>query len=359
MKRRPKKHTRQKDMTPDYLSDSVDEDRVEKQQRFSSRNKYLQRDKTIRTALMRAEEQLGDAGDVDALPVGTVTQVYSLYSEVQQGETTYLAVVRKTMSKVSPTQLVVGDKVRIRAVESESEGSPQAVVEQILPRRTVLARSDSFKAIEVHPIVANADQMLIVASLHAPEVKWGLVDRMLVAAQSGGLRPVVCLNKVDLVEVDPKPEDEDYLLAKAALAHYESMEIQTLQTSHANNVHIDALREVLRGRVTVLAGHSGVGKSSLINAIQPTLDLRTGAISGYTNKGRHTTTFARRYALDMGGHVIDTPGVKLFGIWNVPRERLIEFFPDVQSGSAPEWRRESYERILESLPMNERIEDRG
>ena len=350
MKRKPKKHARQKDMTPDYLSDSVDEDRVEKQQRFSSRNKYLQRDKTIRTALMRADEQLGDAGDVDALPVGTVVQVYSLYSEVELGATRYLAVVRKTLTKVSDTQLVVGDEVRLRVVEGEADGSPQAVIEQILPRRTVLARSDSFKAIEVHPIVANAEQMLIVASLHSPEVKWGLVDRMLVAAQSGGLKPIVCLNKVDLVERDPKPEDEDYVFAQAALAHYESLGVATLQTSVTDNLNLDKLRETLRGHITVLAGHSGVGKSSLINAIQPTLDLRTGAISGYTNKGRHTTTFARRYALDITGHVIDTPGVKLFGIWNVPRDRLIEFFPDVADSSAPDWRRESFERILESLP---------
>ena len=364
MKRRPKKHSRQKDMTQDYLSDAVDEDRVETQQRFSSRNKYLQRDKTLRTALMRAEEQI-DAGDIESLPTGTVVQVYSLYSEVEHAGRTHLCVVRKTLAKVSDTQLVVGDLVRFRVVEEGTDAPgdgptksprvgvadmPQAVIEQVLPRKTVLARSDSFKAVEVHPIVANAEQMLIVASLHQPEVKWGLVDRMLVAAQSGGLRPIVCLNKVDLVEVDPKPEDEDYVFAKAALAHYESMGVMTLQTSHANNLQIDVLREILRGRVTVLAGHSGVGKSSLINAIQPTLDLRTGAISGYTNKGRHTTTFARRYALDMGGHVIDTPGVKMFGIWNVPREGLTEFFPDVARGDAPDWRRESYERILESLP---------
>ncbi len=366
MKRRPKKTSRQKDMTQDYLSGAVDEDRVEQQQRFSPRNKNAQREKMLRTALMRAEEQLRDMDDIEALPVGTVLQVYSLYSEVEYGGTKYLAVVRKTLSKVSDTQLVVGDQVRLRPVESEPDGStgspqaatpqaappqaapPQAVIEQILPRTTVLARSDSFKAVDVHPIVANAQQMLIVASLHSPEVKWGLVDRMLVAAQSGGLRPIVCLNKVDLAS-DPG----EAASAARVLSHYNSKGIQTLQTSVTRNLNIDALRDLLRDQTTVLAGHSGVGKSSLINAVQPTLDIRIGEISGYTNKGRHTTTFARRYPLEVGGYVIDTPGVKLFGVWNVPRDRLIEFFPDVAAGTAPDWRRESYGRILESLPASE------
>ena len=104
--------------------------------------------------------------------------------------------------------------------------------------------------------------------------------------------------------------------------------------------------------MTVLAGHSGVGKSSLIRAVQPDLDLRIGEISRITEKGRHTTTSARRYPLRIGGAVIDTPGVKLFGLWNVTRENLSHYFPDVDADAetAPRWRRESYQRILASLP---------
>jgi ribosome biogenesis GTPase len=101
--------------------------------------------------------------------------------------------------------------------------------------------------------------------------------------------------------------------------------------------------------VTVLAGHSGAGKSSLIAAVQPGLDLRIGEVSALTDKGRHTTTSARWYDLDMGGAVIDTPGVKLFGLWNVTAENLGEFFPDVEAGTAPAWREESFRRIAASL----------
>src|SRR5206468_2917233 len=157
----------------------------------------------------------------------------------------------------------------------------------------VLTRADSFKAVTQHPIVANAQQMLIVASLREPRVKWGLVDRMIVAARSGGLHPVVCLNKIDLA--DP---------ALPALT----------------------------------ADPAGDGAA------------RAAAISRFNDKGRHTTTSARRYVLDFGGAVIDTPGVKLFGLWGVSRENLLEFFPDVDAGTAPEWRKESYERIADSLP---------
>ena len=113
---------------------------------------------------------------------------------------------------------------------------------------------------------------------------------------------------------------------------------------------IDALRDLLRKKETVLAGHSGVGKSSLLRAVQPTLDIRVGEVSAFTQKGRHTTTSAQRHDLDVGGAVIDTPGVKLFGLWNVTRANVLEYFPDVEAGTAPEWRVASYERILESLP---------
>jgi len=230
--------------------------------------------------------------------------------------------------------------------DSSLGSASEGVIEQALSRATILTRADSFKGLGQHPIVANAQQMLIVASLRQPGVKWGLIDRMIIAAQGGKLVPIVCLNKMDLGDVGA----EDSTHAEAALAHYDRLGILTLRTSIESSVGLDELRALLHGRETVLAGHSGVGKSSLIRAVQPGLDIRVGEISRYNDKGRHTTTSARRYELDFGGAVIDTPGVKLFGLWGVTRDNLLEFFPDVASDTAPSWRRESYDRIGESLP---------
>jgi ribosome biogenesis GTPase len=347
-----KKGPREKDLTSRYLTGNLDEDRVDSQQRFSRRSADAQQRKMERTALLRAaEESVESAADMEALPVGEVIQVYSLYYEVEHSERQYLCVLRKTVSKLLDTAIIVGDRVRFRDIGAVDErGRPEAVIEQLLPRRTILTRSDSFKAIEQHPIVANAEQMLIVVSLREPTVRWGLVDRMIVAALAGGLKPIVCLNKLDLA----RSGDEDSQMAEKVMAHYELLGLTTLRTSVHGGVGLEQLRMLLKDRTTVLAGHSGVGKSSLVRAVQPELDLRVGAISGYTGKGRHTTTSARRYRLAGGGYVIDTPGVELFGLWGVTEENLGAFFPDVREGRAPAWRVASYGRILESITSGPR-----
>lgn len=323
------------DAAPD--EDELFEDEP-RRQRFSQRSKHHQRNKTTRTHERRRAGAAYSA-DMDALPVGQVVQVHSRFVDVELAGAVARCVVRKTLLRARETTVVVGDRVRVR-----QDGSAEAVIEDVLPRATVLTRADSFRQTEQHPIVANAAQMLIVASLREPRVKWGLVDRMLIAAQSGGLAPLVCLNKIDLAGEGDDAESE------AALRHYAALGVATARTSVARGEGIAALADLLRGRVTVLAGHSGVGKSSLIRAVEPGLDLRVGEVSAWSQKGRHTTTSARRYDLAGGGAVIDTPGVKLFGLWGITRDNLDAFFPDVVAGSAPEWRAASRLRILESLP---------
>ncbi|HEX3356790.1 MAG TPA: ribosome small subunit-dependent GTPase A [Tepidisphaeraceae bacterium] len=340
-----RKSAREKDLTSRYLDGELDEDRMVHQQRFSDRSKHHQHNKTIKTGLLRAAEEEAQV-DLATLPVGHVIQVYSLFCDVMHEGTTYLCVVRKQLIQTTSASVIVGDEVKFRATGvTDESGRPEAVIEEILARRTLLTRADSFKARESHPIVANAEQMLIVASVAKPTVKWGLIDRMLIAAEAGGLVPIVCLNKLDLRETEP----EEFEFATAALAQYATLQIRTIQTSVEQKLGLDELRELLRGRTTVLAGHSGVGKSSLIRSIQPSLDIRVGAVSGFNDKGRHTTSSAKRYPLDFGGAVIDTPGVKLFGLWNVTRENLLGFFPDVEADAAPKWRMESYARIESSL----------
>ena len=362
MPARKRKSTREHDVTGRYLAGDFDEDHADKSQRFSNRNKNAQQDKMEKTTAMRAANtaaaDLANPAGAETLPVGQVIQIHSLFCEVKSENVVWLCVTRKTLNKTSNTAIVVGDRIRFRAGNTKDAlGRPEAIIEEVLPRETILTRAASFKGLEQHPIVANADQMLIVASILQPEVKWGLVDRMIIAAQSGKLKPIVCLNKIDLLtdraageRTSTKGDSEDVENYKQVLEHYESLDVKTLETSVIQSKGLNELREILKNKTTVLAGHSGVGKSTLINAIQPSLDLRVGEISAYTDKGRHTTTSARRYELDHGaGSVIDTPGVKVFGLWSVTRDNLEEFFPDVAAGNAPEWRVESYERILNGM----------
>lgn len=366
MRGKPKKGQRQKNLTDDFLSGSVDEDRLHATQRFNRRSKHHQANKTARTALQRLAES-EHRGDVGALPLGRVIQVHSLHIEVRAGDTTTLCVVRRTTAQVAETRVVVGDLVRFRDVTTEATPPPpdtgrpppaaerQGVSERIEPRRTVLTRVDSFDEHRQAPIVANADQMLIVVSLLLPRVKWGLIDRMLIAARAGGLRPIVCLNKWDLrlgqdARLRPGEAESAAQEADAALAHLSGpLGVQVLRSSVQTGQGIDTLRALTAGCVTVLTGHSGVGKSSLASSIQPGLNLRVAEVSNYNQKGRHTTTSARWYDLSTGGAIIDTPGVRRFGLWNVTPETLIDHFPDVAAGAAPAWRLESYQRIRSSL----------
>ena len=211
--------------------------------------------------------------------------------------------------------VVVGDRVRVVGDTSGSDGSLARIVE-VEERTTVLRRTaDDDDPVE-RVIVANADQLVIVTALADPEPRRGLIDRALVAAFVAGMRPLLCLTKSDLA--DPEP----------LLAAYRPLGVAWVVTQRGGD--LTAVREELRDRTSVLIGHSGVGKSTLVNALVPEADRAIGIVNAVTGRGRHTSTSALMLALPEGdGWIVDTPGIRSFGLAHVQPEDLIEAFPDL------------------------------
>ncbi len=211
--------------------------------------------------------------------------------------------------------VVVGDRVRVVGDVSGDEGSLSRIVE-VADRSTVLRRSaDDDDAVE-RVIVANADQLVIVSALADPEPRPRLIDRALVAAYDAGMKPLLCLTKADLAD----PE--------TLLVTYRPLGVPWVVTRKGGD--LTELRERLDGRSSVLIGHSGVGKSTLVNALVPDADREIGHVNAVTGRGRHTSTSAIMLPLPGAfGWIIDTPGIRSFGLAHVQPEHLIEAFPDL------------------------------
>jgi ribosome biogenesis GTPase / thiamine phosphate phosphatase len=167
----------------------------------------------------------------------------------------------------------------------------------------------------------NVDQLLIVASAAEPYLKPNLIDRLLISAHKTGVRPIICINKIDLV---------DSASLQPLVGVYSQMGYRVLLLSASTGLGIDRLRRAMSGRASAVAGQSGVGKSSLLNAVDPQLQLRVRAVSVETQKGRHTTTTARLLPLAIGGYVVDTPGIRQFQLWDVIPEEVAGYFRDLR-----------------------------
>ena len=208
-------------------------------------------------------------------------------------------------------------------------GSGRGVVESVLPRNSVLVRPyspDQGKIVEdlFQIVVANVDRLLIVASWREPYIWPALIDRYLISAQRNHIEPVVCINKIDLVE--------DRKAFLEIIQVYKGLDFPVILSSAVSSEGIDELRDILQDGTTVLAGLSGVGKSSLLTSIQPDLDLKTGKVSEsglFTGQGRHTTTQTSLWKLENGGIVIDTPGVRSFGIAGIQPTSLARWYPEM------------------------------
>ncbi|MFI5712190.1 ribosome small subunit-dependent GTPase A [Kribbella sp. NPDC051620] len=210
--------------------------------------------------------------------------------------------------------VIVGDLVKLDGDSSGDKDTLARIVE-VLPRKTLLRRSaDDDDPVE-RPLVANADQLVIVVAVANPEPRTRLIDRFLVAAYDAGMRPLLCLTKTDLA--DPGP----------LLSIYRPLGVESVATQIDGD--LTELREQLHDRTSMMVGHSGVGKSTLVNALVPGTNRAIGVVNDNTGRGRHTSTSALLLRLPEGGWIVDTPGIRSFGLAHVQPDQLINAFPDL------------------------------
>lgn len=227
----------------------------------------------------------------------------------------------RTQGLRTTNPVAVGDLVMFNP---EKDLPGKGVITDILPRTNYVVRKSINLSKEAHVIAANIDLMAVLATVHMPRTSFGFIDRLLVTAEAYGIAAIVVLNKTDICDTSDLNALLDIYENTYAQAGYE-----VLRTAAEQGGGIEQLRERIKGKVTLITGHSGVGKSTIINALCPTLELRVGEISDVHSKGKHTTTFAEMFPMDGGGHIIDTPGIKEFGLIDMDRDHLGHYFPEI------------------------------
>ncbi|MCB1114385.1 MAG: ribosome small subunit-dependent GTPase A [Chlamydiia bacterium] len=300
-----------------YKEDKRSQRKERRQITAKDRSKYKKSDQDKLSTEAKPPE-----GDFER---GRILSITPEGAHVQSGDDSFICQLRGVLKKEKGRDknlITVGDWVLFEKLE-DNEGQ----IVYVEPRFSILSRADNLSRRKQQLIAANIDQVLITASYDEPLFKPVLIDRYLIAAAKGGMKGIIVLNKMDLFD-DASEESQEFF--DDFLEAYENAGYTVIPTSTKTGDGIDRLKEEMRDKTSVFSGQSGVGKTSLINAVTG-LNMRTREVVERTKKGAHTTTYASLIPLEFGGLCIDTPGIKSFGIWDLKPEELGSFYPDIEA----------------------------
>ena len=321
-RKRQSTRTRNNDLTRQFEEKSDELEDSQSGERVSGKGR-LTRKRTVTGSALEDEAGFQVELEVDEQNSlkGRVISVHGLDSFVRVADGTIFRCTVRGVLKSLATDLqhvvVAGDRVAIQ-VGGAGHDEEQAVIVRVDARRNQISRT-SRKRQQV--LVSNIDFVCIVASAAEPLLKPNLIDRYLISAEKANIDPIIVINKADLVDlVDLQP----------VIGVWAQMGYPVLLTSTETGLGIERLKRLVSGRDSVVTGQSGVGKSSLLNVIEPGLQLRVGTVSDENQKGRHTTTAAKLIPLENGGHLIDTPGIRQFQLWDVIPEEVAGYFRDLR-----------------------------
>ncbi|MGZ3865067.1 MAG: ribosome small subunit-dependent GTPase A [Bacteroidia bacterium] len=253
---------------------------------------------------------------MQALVLKSTGSVYNLCTEDGKILQARLAGKVRLESRKSTNPVVVGDNVDV---------DESGTITKIHPRKNYIIRKSVNLSKQTHILAANIDQAFLLATLVAPKISTGFIDRFLVTAEAYRIPATIIFNKTDLLDKDLRKIQKEIVKMYVSIG-YPCYEISAYDEKDARKI-----KKLLSGKITLLAGHSGSGKSTLINAIQPGLNLKTSEISDMHLKGKHTTTFSELHQLDDGGYIIDTPGIKELGLVEMKKEEVGHYFPEMRA----------------------------
>ncbi len=299
-----------------------------KERKLASSKDRSQFKKTDQDQRKKRQEEITFSDDVK---VGRVLAITPEGILVDGEETLYLCSLKGSLKQDNmrtKNLVAVGDFVRFLPTPSSNDFQKEAILQgtvlHVEPRRSLLSRADNLSRRKEQLIAVNIDQVLITCAVVEPQLKPALIDRYIIAAQKGRMEPVIIINKIDLLDDAP----QNRALYEDFVRIYRSLGFQVLCLSTTTGEGLDTLRRVMQNKTSVFSGQSGVGKSSLINAIVGS-DLRTGSLAAKTSKGTHTTTTTHLLPLKGGGFCIDTPGIRSFGVWDLELAELQAYFPEI------------------------------